>query len=206
MKKKIVAAICAAALALAMPAAAFAVQTLPGKVVSDSMSSWSLEKPVEGDNADMTAFSMVANSKWVAGAVITKTDAKAGNYQAYTNDLLVQSFKIDAKDLVEEWDGECDSVNYTIKFSDKKIAQFPTTVDKNNLYARAYIDHEPGYETVAPTQSTKVVVNTDRCSTVTAVLANGPLSYGQPVGANNVDDLNKAAADGSKSPKTGELA
>lgn len=211
MQKKIVAAICAAALALAMPIAAFAttINGTEATKVSDSMSQWSLKKAVEGDNADLTKFDLVANSKWAIGVDIDKTASTASNYQAYTNDVMTQSFAINAYSDYKgaTWDGDCQSVTYTIEFKAKKIAQLPTTVAKDNLYTRAYIDHDgKGVEWVAPMKGTSVTYKGERCSVVTAVLANGPLSYGQPVGTNNTKDLDDAAKNGNVSPKTGEIA
>lgn len=207
MQKKIVAAICAAALALAMPVAAIAAET-GNATVEGSMSTYQLEKAVDGDNADMTAFTMTVNSSYAKGAVVEKTSATASNYQAYTNDLMTQSFSIDAKNLKgENWNGTAKSVTYTIVFKQKKIDALPTTVDPNNLYTRAYVDHQPGTEFFTQDQPSKqITVNTKRCSVVTAVLANGPLSYGEPVGTNNTKDLDDAAKNGNVSPKTGEIA
>ncbi len=213
MQKKIVAAICAAALALAMPAAAFAGSATTGETgvvagPNGSQRTYTLEKSVDGENADVTAFSMTVNPDYARGAVIKTTDAVASNYTAYTNDLLTQSFQINAKDGLEgaNWTGACD-VDMTVKFDAKKWNNFPTTVDTSNLWTRVYIQHDlaNGVESRGPVNDTEISWHMDACSVVTAVLSNGPLSYGQPVGANNVKDLADSANNG-KSPKTGEIA
>lgn len=219
MQKKIVAAICAAALALAMPVAAFAANNAGfDGVKNGSIITITGDKDVDGDNAKLSNLVMTANSSWVWAADVAATSATASNYVAYTNDVMKQSFTVDPiyrtstdyagnlgdKDQMKA--GKV-SLSFDVTFDAKKCAQLPTTIDQDNLYARGYIQHgDGGVETVAPALGTTVHFDTNRCSTFTAVLGNGPLSYGQPVGQNTTDDLTNAAKNGNTSPKTGELA
>ncbi len=208
MQKKIVAAICAAALALAMPAAAFAKSLdLATSGPANSVATLTADE-VDGDNAKMLDIEIEGKAGYVTGADIEATSATASNYVAYTNDVMKQSWTIDAGTYKNnEWKGNITGVDFTVAFKQKKIDQLPTTIAQDNLYTRVYVQHgDGGTQYFEAQKGTSYPVHMTRLSTVTAVLGNGPLSYGQPVGANNVDDLNKAAADGSKSPKTGELA
>ena len=225
MKKKIVAAICAAALALAMPVAAFAgTYTQDSSVVTNkntSIVTYNVSK-VSGTKADLKNLVVIGNKDLVKELVVDPTSENAV-FIGGSNIIAAQSFVIDAisannvKVGLINKDGQLrdDAIAGTIEFHwDDLVSTLPATIDHNNLYTSVYAKHsgDNNVEVLeANAKGYKAGFKMDRCSIVTAGLSNGKVIYDPAMGVtaadgNTTGDLEKAAADGTKSPKTGDVA
>lgn len=221
MQKKIVAAICAAALALAMPAAAFATSLSQDSsaTVNGSDVTYTVSK-ISGDKADLKNLYVFGNKDMVKTLDVNATSENAV-FIGGSNVIAAQSFAIDAKNkngvkvgLIQK-DGKEGLISGTIEFNwDDLVSTLPATIDLDNLYTSVYAKHsgDNNVEQLAlNTKGYSAKFEMDRCSIVTGVLSNGKVIYNPAVGvtadgATTAADLEKAAADGSKSPKTGDIA
>lgn len=222
MQKKIVAAICAAALALAMPVAAFAADT-----IVSSNGTATIAGTVKGSNDNVTLSNISFTG--VNGSVEKIKVDKAGATGAAPSNALpgsVSSFAIQAKD--KDWDnelvkglGQYAIMNAEVTFNDAVIRDLPSSIAGDNLYV--------GGKFTSATEGTTVTMDTFRVNaelntpesaitaaagtasvqleglgtgTLTLWMQNGKYSAGDNANAAAVAD---EAKDGSKSPKTGEL-
>ncbi len=221
MQKKIVAAICAALLAMAMPVAAFATSLTQDSAaeVNGSDVTYTVSK-LAGAKADLKNLTVFANKDMVKTLDVNPTSENAV-FIGGSNVIAAQSFAIDAKNkdgvkvgLIQKA-GKTGEIAGTIEFNwDNLVSTLPATIDVDNLYTSIYAKHS-GDNNVEPLVSNakgySAGFSMDRCSIVTAILSNGKVIYNPAVGvtadgATNAADLEKAAADGTKSPKTGDIA
>lgn len=235
MQKKIVAAICAAALALAMPAAAFAgVSSLTSNdkniTTQGSQVTISGIGDIEGDYATLSDFTASGSDEIVKYVNIAATNSSAVAVDG-SNVVAAQSFTMDflnkdGKAVTGLIGTDYNSFAGTIDFKEKVFTNLGTGVSFDNLYEQIYFTPSNGvnagnFMLVGGPQ--KVNVNGDATAasavssfsstqaasgTITAVITNGRqvVNPGLVSGTDRIDDVNKAAADSSKSPKTGEVA
>lgn len=238
MQKKIVAAICAAALALAMPVAAFATpdwaqSSTTDATVSGSMVTIDLVDDVEGDLATMSDFVAKGSADIVKYVKVNATNSSAVAVDG-SNVIAAQSFAVnftdkDQKAVVGLIGTKYQTFSGKIDFKQKAFTNLGTGVAFDNLYEQIYFTPSNGVNAgnfmliggpqkvdVNGTASDVTVSSavssfaTDSAAsgTITAVITNGRqvVNPGLVSGTDRIDDVNKAAADSSKSPKTGEVA
>ena len=223
MQKKIVAAICAAALALALPMAAFAADN-----AVNSNGTCELSGTVKGSN-DSVALSSIKFTK-VNGSVKEIKVDKAGSTNAAPSNALpgsASSWTIEAHN--NKWNpalvnglGQDANMTAKVAFDDSVIRDLPSSIAADNLYVGGnYVSNVEGGTvipmTAQPVAGVRVVqdaaITSDAATgnvnmtgvgtgTLTLWMQNGKYASGDTANAAKVAD---EAKDGSKSPKTGEL-
>ena len=218
MQKKIVAGICAAALALAMPAAAFA----DFMSVNASAGTASLDK-VESGKVTLTDINVTNASDVYEISIKGNGEVAAPASNAIPGSGA--SFTITAKTKKENATkglGVGSIMTAKAEFKSEIVNNLPDTVALDNLYIAgtyksdlqgatvpmtavklaAGLNNAPGSAQISATAGGKIELENLGAGTLTIWMQNGAVTRDGASDAANVAD---EAKDGSKSPKTGEL-
>lgn len=220
MQKKIVAAICAAALALALPVTAFAtyMTTVPSQgtasLAEEKSGNVTLSDIEVTGGSDIAVISVKGNGEVAAPA----SNVIPGSAASFT--ITAQNKKENAiKGL-----GRKSVLTAKVSFADSIVNNINFTVSDQNLYMgykfdsnlqgvtvtpqakQIELDAAPapsaGYATAAATDASTIELTNLGTGTLTVWMQNGPFLSNDASNAAKVAD---EAKDGSKSPKTGAL-
>ena len=223
MQKKIVAAICAAALALAMPVAAFAKNanfTGAGSELTAQIGT------VENGKVTLKNIVLTGSKSMVASAEVIADGTGAAPSNAIANSsarFVINAYGSD-RAAVSSLGVKYNSMTADVDFAESVVANLNVNNDRDNLYvAGRFVSNEGGV--TIPLAAKKLSIAGEPIvgnGTVTpaAVGADGTIELTNlgtgtltvwmqegkyAAGDANTADVAKEAQDGSKSPKTGEL-